>query len=457
MKHKNKLFLWLTLAIVGLASCKKEFNPNKSEIGVGKTKIYKTPSTPQEIKLVQNLSKISDIFKEMYKDKSNLKLVNAAIYSKTYTDESIMLLDLIFPSESKLNNNKKFVRYANQWNVSLNNFSNNFWQEVNQKGNASFKTFLNKLNINPQLSLNNENAVFSGNYYNEQLDVTVYFPYSEEFLPPVEGNYTYDPVVNIVTATADADEGWGSQAVYLNGAFQYYQQVLVNDDFAFENPTHIIGVNGVEMYDLTVETPLEAFPPDEPINVPNIPREVKQVYVGDIRINGTQFDALISFSGNGGGAEIRFTRADGFLQVVNGQVTLANTYFLSEQHVSRRAARKKNWVNVAQEWDGDWELDNHQQNLGIYEEDNRNTTTFNGTLTTSVTIPIPPITTQASRSIGFSIVFNSDDALIRQINLNRDVFFGLNRINLEGEMRNGWPVRDKNGQVSYTLNDRTLY
>lgn len=186
-------------------------------------------------------------------------------------------------------------------------------------------------------------------------------------------------------------------------------------------------------------------------------REVKQVYIGDLRINDHQFDRLISFTGNGGGSEIRFTRADGYLKVDDGQVLLADMYFTSIKEVSRGDIRKSHWVNVSYEWDGDWEQDNLQQNLAIYEEDNRNNSTFNGSLSTTITAALTPVTVTAARSVGFSISFKSDDDLIRQINYNRDVFFILNRTNLEGEMKDGWPVRDKNGTVSYTLNDRTYY
>ena len=114
-------------------------------------------------------------------------------------------------------------------------------------------------------------------------------------------------------------------------------------------------------------------------------------------------------------------------------------------------------VDFSAEWDGDWEAANLQQNLGIYEEDNRNASTFTGSLSTTVTAALTPITVTTVRTLGFTINYKSDDDLIRQLNFNRDIFFVLNRTDLEGEMINGWPVRDKHGAVSYTLNDRTYY
>jgi hypothetical protein len=41
--------------------------------------------------------------------------------------------------------------------------------------------------------------------------------------------------------------------------------------------------------------------------------------------------------------------------------------------------------------------------------------------------------------------------------MKRESFFALNRTNHTGEMYQGWPVIDKTGPVSYTLNDRTYY
>jgi hypothetical protein len=59
--------------------------------------------------------------------------------------------------------------------------------------------------------------------------------------------------------------------------------------------------------------------------------------------------------------------------------------------------------------------------------------------------------------ISWKVTFKSDDPIIRTLEYKHASFFPLNRTNLEGEMRKGWPVRDKNGPVSFTLNDRTYF
>lgn len=396
---------------------------------------------------------MTTVFKELYKNPINVKVVRAAIRSKICSDESIFLSELIYPEVGKLSQNKKFLDYAKRNEFSLTAFSNQFWKISKNLGSQSFIDFLGAIKKPSGTALYRDD---NGGY-----DPTIYEPYHENFEDDVETEEVPDPnyitgaLVSLVTATAEADEGWGERPVYdVTGTFLFFETVLVNDDFAFENPTHIIGLNGIE-YEPEVTVPNAAFPPTGPVFV-GLPREVKQVYVGDVRVNhNNQYDKLISFTGNGGGSEIRFTRSDGFLVFVDGQVQ-PNTFIIGDRTISRNDIKRARWVGYSLEWDGDWEFDNLQQNLAIFEEDNRNSSTFNGSLTTTITAAVTPITITSSRTIGFTITYKSDDYLIRQSNYNRDVFFLLNRINLEGEMYKGWPVRDREGNVSFTLNDRTL-
>lgn len=283
--------------------------------------------------------------------------------------------------------------------------------------------------------------------------VSVYFPYSEEY---IDENFGASPnIVSIISATADADEGIGEIPVFDSyGNLLRYDQILVNDEYAAANPTHIIGVNGIEPYDMgaIVQT---AFPPTGPIDLPNFPREVKQVYAGSVKIHNKQYDAFLSFTGNGGGSEIVITRSDGFLKILDGQVQ-ADNFATPPKTISRRDINKRNWVDFSYEWDGDWEKTNLNQVLNIYEDDNRNTLEISGKLGT--TLKLSDQITLTVDLIAWKITYKSDDAIIRPaLELKHESFFLLNRTNLEGEMYEGWPVRDKNGPVSWTLNDRTYY
>lgn len=445
----------IMICLITIIGCKKDLSQQAPRLQPDPALTDSLPTSSDDRLLIENLRKLTDVLKVLYLEKSNLKIVNAAIFAHAYTDESILVKDLIYPNYSRLNNNKIFKEYMTRWNLNLDRFADNFWKEVAKKDDENFHQFLTGIS-RMDMIFENGSGVGKPSSSRTNLmsdEVTIYSPYSEERMPPI--GY-YEPITTLVAATADADQGIGYQPYYINGIFQEYREVLVDDDYAYNNPTQIIGVNGVEPYDATL-TVNSAFPPQSAIDIPHLTREVKQVYVGDILIQERQYDKLISFTGNGGGSEIRFTRADGFLKVVDGQVQTADLYYTPAKDISRRNIRNSIWVDASYEWDGDWELNNLQQNLAIYEEDNRNTSTFTGSLVTNVNASIPPVTVMTSRTLGFTINYKSDDELIRQINFNRDIFFILNRTNLEGEMHNGWPVRDRNGPVSYTLNDRTLY
>ena len=280
--QKFKICLLLCSLTLLLSNCKKEniqLNQNQPKV-VDLSKVYKLPSTPSEISLVNNLAKVTDVFKELYKDNSNLRLVNAAIYSKLYKDESILLKDLIFPQESRLVQNKKFNTLTQKWNTSLNSFSKNFWEIVKKNNDKNFELFLNNLS-----TIRTALLTTGSNDNNESQQVTIYFPYSEVFVLPNDGYV--EPLTSIVTATADADEGFGYLPYFDNfGNFQYYIQVLVNDDYAAANPTHIIGVNGIEG-----ETTLFEAPP-----MPSTSTGMSRVYIGEV-ICKNQYDKLISFTG----------------------------------------------------------------------------------------------------------------------------------------------------------------
>lgn len=342
-------------------------------------------------------------------------------------------------------------------NLELAYFTDNFWKVARSMNDNTYLTFLQSF-LNKKTESVPAAQKRSGRSQSEAAvpQVSIYCPYSQLEDKPMNMDFYYEiteQVASVVTATADADMGTGYRRVRAeNGNFIRYDEVLIDDNYCANNPTQIIGVNGIEPYDLPAST-AAGFNPGGPVDLPNLPREVKKVYVGGVKCKN-QYDKLISFTGNGGGSEIRFTRADGYLKMNDGQVT-ADMFLLESQTISRRNIRQENFVNYISEWDGDWEDANKQQNLAIYEEDNRNTSEFSGQVST--TLKIDSIGGVTMGPIGFKINYKSDDYILLQTNFNRDSFFTLNRTDLEGEMRNGWPVRNKNGSVSYTLQDRTYY
>ena len=385
------------------ASCKKDFLPEQQQGpgGINSAKVYKRPSSPEEIQLVENIKKVTEVLKELYRDKSNLKVVNASIFSKAYTDESILLRDLIYPENSRLLSNKKFNDYTRKFKVSLSSFATNFWSTVNQKNDPSFKSFLEALK---HVNSNNSSSRLSDYYYGD--DLSIYFPYSENFVVPDGENY--GPVTALSAATEDAEEGWGAVPYYDASGNMTYVQVLINDEYCYNNPTQIVGVNGIEAEQENLQDPPPPPPP---------PPGVSRVYVGE-GLCKNQYDRLISFSGNGGGSEVKYCHLTGYLQPVNGQVTTFQD--IAAKDFTRKAISDKRWDRIYSTWDDDWVPGDLEQVFAIYEEDNTGTVTFNGSLSTTVTVS--PGNT-GTGSIGFSISRQSQDEIIRQLKISRNSYF----------------------------------
>jgi hypothetical protein len=441
-KYDAMKLVFFGFMAASIAGCKKDFQEKIPQRRIDENHVFRKPETAGEKNLVANLGQVTELLKEIYKSKELVKEVNAAIYAGVYTDESILLRDLVFPEKGLLSQSGRFKELATQWRFTPGAFSRAFLQAAERKKDPLLNSFIQAMGASP--------GQRSAEYLEEQ--VSIYYPYSDEFLEPVFEGYG-STITTLVTATADADEGWGYLTSYDPYGTPQYQQVLVDDAYVFANPTHIIGVNGIEPV-VTAPTTVHVFHPSGPVDIPDLTREVKQVYIGEVRCS-QQFDRLISFSGNGGGSEIRFTRADGFLKYVDGQVQ-ADMFIINGPYKIERGDIRDggSWIDWTAVWDNDWEGPNFEQNLAIYEEDNRNSGSFSGSLKTTVKIN-SSIT--AEGSIGFTLNFKSDDPLIFQMNYKHDVFFALNRFDQEGELRNGWPVRNKNGSVSFTFLDRTLY
>ena len=435
---KLVLFSFMAASVTG---CKKDFQEKIPATRINENHVFRKPETAEEKALVLNLGKITEVLKEIYKSRDVIKEVNAAIYAGVYSDESVLLRDLVFPENGRVSQSARFRELAAKWRFTPGGFARAFMDAAESRKDPQFTGFIKAMAGSSQRPTE---------YQVEP--VSIYYPYSDEFLEPVFEDQGAT-ITTLVAATADADEGLGYLTSFDAYGTPQHQEVVVNDAYVFANPTHIIGVNGIEPVE-TAPTSVNVFNPTGPVDIADLGREVKQVYIGEVRCR-QQFDKLISFTGNGGGSEIRFTRADGFLKYVDGQVQadmfIVNGPYKIERGDIRDGGRWIDWTSV---WDGDWEASNFEQNMAVYEEDNRNSVSFTGTLKTTVKINS---TITAEGSIGFTLNFRSDDPLIFQMNYKHDVFFALNRFDQEGELRNGWPVRNKNSSVSFTLLDRTLF
>ncbi len=405
--------IWAVIVLTVLSSCKKSnFTSLKSEesaLSVNPSKIARLPVTQKEIELVENLGKVTQVLKKVYLKKENVMLVNAAILSRIYTDNSILIKDLIYPETSRLQKSKKFLELSERLGLSLANFSKEFLVEAHRLNDSSFELFLDKLN-----TISNDAVTDIGkNLVDPDTGASIYFPYQDEFIDPNGygyGSYTIGSIVSVATATADADEGIGEGPVFdANGYAIGFFQVLINDDYAFAHPTHIIGVNGIEPIDVPETNSYPALPPANG----NF-----RVYIGE-GICKVQLDHLISFSGNGGGSEMIYNRLTGYLKIENGQITEFKDMF--QVDFSRSDIKKQRWKRFFGIWDPNWVNDDLEQVLAIYEKDQTNNIVkFTGNLSTTATIPIPgggSVTGQ--RTLGFEVQVHSNNSIQRQLKIKR--------------------------------------
>jgi len=431
---KGLLALTLLTAVIG---CKKNTIDYQNG-GVDESKVYQKPITYDQILLVSNLEKITLILEDLYKEKKNLKLVNASIYAKAYTDESVLLKDLINPMHSILPGNKKFVELCSKWDVSLQDFSEAFWKAARVKNDTQLLDFLNFVQ-NKHLPLQNlSNNPLDVNYQDQSSEVSIYFPYSSEFDISASGD-SYGPVASLVAASAEADEALGFQPYYSGGALVEYRPVVVNDNYVFSHPTHIVGINGIEPY----ETQDATLNPPTVTTLPNINR----VYIGDA-ICKTQYDRLISFTSNGGGSEINYCKPSGYLKLVGHQITEFDDK--TSVKFERGTIRKKKWLRVYAVWDADWVLDNKEQVFAIYEDDNNAEIVFTGSLSTTVKLADGA---SVDGSIDYQIRRSSQDEIIKQLKISRVSYFagalrnqgwgfGNDKSFLPASAANGWPYYD---------------
>lgn len=440
-KYSAMKLLFFGFMAASLAGCKKDFQEKIPPPRINENHVFRKPETAAEKSLVLHLGKVTDVLREIYKSKEVVKEVNAAIYAGVYTDESVLLRDLVFPEKGLLLQSRRFGELAQQWRFTPGSFSRAFLQAAERKKDPQFNGFIQSMGAG--------SSQRSSEYLVEE--VSIYYPYSDDFQEPVFEN-DGATITTLVTATADADEGIGYLSYYDDLGNQQYQEVIVNDAYAISHPTHIIGVNGIEPI-LNASTTAHVWQPGPEIDVPDLPRQVKEVYIGEVKCV-KQYDRFISFTGNGGGSEIRFTRADGFLKVLDGQVQADMYISGGPNNIERGDINDENWIDWTNEWDLDWEPANIEQNIAIYEEDNRNASSFSAVLKT--TLKKDDWTFEAG-SIGFTLNFKSDDPILYQINLKHDAFFPLNRFPPDGESRNGWRIRNGGGTVPFTLIDRTYY
>lgn len=317
------------------------FSCNESQFS-GEETIKKTPDfidpavviTDDDKLKAERIHTVTKVLREIYRNRSVVEEVNAAVATGYYVDETIMLKDLLNPETSPVYQMESFKERARARGVQAGLFKQYFEE-----------------------ALGNQNARQMNDDYFYNGDIYIYFPYHEQ-----TSGYNQIPVV--VPATVEADEAWayqpyGPEPDIINPPGH---MTLVNDNYAELYQTHVVGDGGVEIYPQA--------------NQQNCQGNSLKVSAGYVKIYYHQYDPFVSFN-DGGGAEIRIGLARGSQ---NGS-TVTSFEKQIQVYVRRRNARNAIWTEAWEDLETSWSTAYPRLLFAVYEKDpTHDIKTFTGTL-----------------------------------------------------------------------------
>ena len=392
--------------------------------------------------IVGIIKEVAEILQEVYRDDAAYQEVNNAIASGYYVDERILLEDLLYPSKSALYRTGKFH--------GTGIFSRRFFEVLDKGGHPVIRKLLTGPPAAKGLT---RSSVVSSEVRLIRFDtvpvvitpglnnIAIYFPYSENFIERL-------PAIlkpTIVAADRDADVGIGKEpyACSAGGDRFCYRDVTVDDNYAERMPTHIVTVGAQINTGTTTATP----------------GVISTVYHGWSMLT-RQMDKLISFTGNGGGSEIKIGRIEGYLKIQDQQVTNFSGDLVTVNY-TRGDIRKKRWKRVYSVWDVNWNYQDVEQVYAVYEDDTQGEKTFSGSSNTTVSLPGKPSPGKVVGEIGFKVSVLTQDEIIVQRKINRTGYFRTGRLNqgwgfkLDSEdflaPNVDWPIYDGGTIWSYTM------
>lgn len=376
MKIKN-LFS-LVILFITIYSCNKREEILKPIIPQSKSSLFfpekgslRSPTTPEEIKMVQEIKSVTPLLLEVYKNPLARREINAAIYSGYYLDESVMLKDLLEYDKSPVYRNSKFQTLCSQPGVFA----------------AEFNKAQKSLDLKISLRVGSEN-------YNEYGNIVIYFPYSESYQNTPENQ------MSLLPAEFEGNYGIGFEPILCTGGI-CYDTTMIDDCYAaLENPTHIITTG-----------PLDPAPPT-PNSVDSIPPQPQPqlvVYWGWMRQN--QFlDPLVSIGGgslNRGGNEVRVNRTSAYLRTsTTGDITDFSQPRL-DFHFTRSEIANRTWKRLYSILDPSWEVADLEQVISVWEEDNATEVEKGGSFTTTASVDSFGISVQQQRQFTFKLKYRT--------------------------------------------------
>lgn len=426
--RSNVNFISAVLLCLTLFSCEKNAIPVYSESAI-------FPQTEQEKEAAALHTVFAAMLQQIYQNTEAFREVQAAIWSGYYEDERVLLKALLAPGSHPLYSREAFT----QFNILKGNFKKQFDQLISQPEFALLQKHLAKAGYQAgaDWSSNSIAQTKTGLQVNANSGIdpdpgsaealSIYFPYSENHNPLTVDDGEKWKRATIVAADREANQAPGFEPVNC-ATITCYNPVTVDDDYCETNIVHIAGSGGV------AATPTPVVP--QPA--------LNMVMLGSV-VCKRQYDHLISFTGNGGGSEIRFIRADSYLeQNSNGQITAPQN--VVAVNFSRKEIRKGRWKTVNSIWDSNWEADNPEQVFAIYEEDNEGSRKLSGSISAKLKIfTIEPV--------NYEFTVQTKDDIIRQLGWKRNSFFAFNQGGLNNgcSLSNGFTVYDCQSPVAYTM------
>jgi hypothetical protein len=140
-----------------------------------------------------------------------------------------------------------------------------------------------------------------------------------------------------------------------------------------------------------------------------------------------------------------YSRGDGYLKWADDHVTDFQETIRVDHSRSDINEQKSLYVLAA--WDYQWEAGNNNQYFAIWEDDTKGTINFSFTLGTTVQIDTG---TTATGNITFGITRKSQDAIIRQFQIDYNTYFRDGRNNQGHNFLIGFDMV-RRGLCSYTL------
>lgn len=393
---------------------------------------------------------VASVLTEVYADHRALMEVNAAIASGYYADERVLLKDLLNPSQSLLYRHEEFKKLKPDTGFFRRKFC-----EIIERANypliaaelrPMLKPMLNGV-VNAQVVADSAASITSSAF-----PVSIYFPYSENFgnaqindsLPP-NSKLAIVLKPTVAYSDRDADSGPGKRPYYCASAQSKlcYADVTISDAYSEINPTHIVTIGAAA----GVTNPATVLKSEL----------VTRTYHGWSRLV-KQMDKLISFTGNGGGSEIKVCRINGYLRKTDEQVQEFAGDVITLNY-TRADIRKKRWKRVFSVWDPNWNYQDTEQIYAVYEDDTQGTKNVSGTLNT--TVNLPGKTGKVDGEIGFKISVITQDDIITQRKIDRKSLLrdGMNNqgwgfIKDDNDFLaagNDWPIMDGGSIWSYTF------